>query len=631
MAWTLTQSYDDFKFTNALQKYGKSELENLFPEFYPNSSPILDGTISQISSAPLPQPSMQSILPQFDGILNLKDLPASKKSSSEGTHGSNNWVMDGLRTKHGYPVLANDPHLDLKLPSLWYEIQLTAPGVNVYGVSLPGLPHVIIGFNEDVSWGITNSGNDVIDWYAITFDKSTLSQRYKVDDTWKQPVLKQEVIKVKNESDHVVDVLYTDFGPIAQEYNLEKKNGSTDVIPFAMKWIGSKPTNEFRVFYALNRANSVRDMKTALRTYSVPGQNFMLADKTGSIGYIQAGLFPFRTRHFGRYVLDGSHSSNDWKEFIPFSHLPQSWSPDRGYIASANQQPTFSPSSGFSGGDWESTSYLRGSRINEKLAEFSANGPTETDELVQLQNDVVSLRAKRLLPTLTAWARAERSSPEIEQALDLLESWSFELKKDSTEAVIWSVWWDEFYQSIWEQSFPPPHFVPPSEDRTMELILGNTLGGWPQSPQFIAFNKIPELAIQSLKNALEIINIFKKKAQLKETFPTWGQFRGTSIPHLANLAGFGIEHLLTSGNGDTVNATTYRHGPSWRMVVTWKDALPKAWGIYPGGQSGHVGHKNYNNMVGKWTEGQLDDLLFVRQGRLTKEFISETLLLEVEK
>lgn len=631
MAWTLTQSYDDFKFTNTLQKYSESEIENLFPTYHEGSSPILSNEISQISSAPIAQLRRQAPPLQFDGVLNLKDLPAHSPSSTKGTNGSNNWVMDGLKTQHGYPVLANDPHLELKLPAIWYEVQLTAPGVNVYGVSLPGLPHVIIGFNEDVSWGITNSGNDVIDWYAITFDKSTLSQKYKVDDEWKQPVIKQEVIKVKNGTDHVIDVLYTDYGPVAQEYNLEKKNGNTEVISFAMKWTGSKPSNEFRAFYSLNRANSVRDMKNALRTYSVPGQNFMLADKTGSIGYVQAGAFPIRSRHFGRFVLDGSKSENDWSGYVPFSHLPQSWSPDRGFIASANQQPTLTPSPGFSGGEWEYSSYLRGSRINEQLKEFTDNGPTKAEALIQLQNDVVSLRAKRLLPTLTEWARAERNSPEIAQALDLLEGWNFELKKDSTEAAVWSVWWDVFYQSLWEPSFPSPHFIPPSEDRTMELILGNTIGGWPQSPQVLAFSKVPNLAIQSLKNAIKTLNIFKKKEEIKELFPTWGQFRGTSIPHLANLSGFGIDRLYTAGNGDTVNATTYTHGPSWRMVVTWKDAIPKAWGIYPGGQSGHVGSEYYSNMVGKWTDGLLDELLFVPQGRLKSEFVSENLLLEVQK
>lgn len=631
MSWTLTQSYDEFRLTNALQKYTPSELENLYPTYFYGSSPILDTNIAQISSAPIPQPQQRQSAMAFDGILNLSETPPSRKPSSEGTHGSNNWVMDGVHTQHGYPVLANDPHLDLKLPSIWYEIQLTAPGVNVYGVSLPGLPHVIIGFNEDVSWGITNAGSDVLDWYAMTLDTSGPAPQYKVDGQWKPAIVKKEKIKIKNGGELNIDVLYTDFGPIAQEFGLEKKNGNTVSTPFAMKWTGSTPSNEFRVFHRINRSRSVRDLKNSLRTYSVPAQNFILADKTGSIGYVQAGLFPIRSGQFGRYVLDGSQSANDWREFIPFSHLPQTWSPDRGYIASANQQPTNTPSPGYSGGDWEFTSYLRGKRINNQLQEFTSNGPTELDDLKALQNDVLALRAQALVPLFVGWARAEKSSAKIAQALDLLSGWNFELNKDSAEATIWSAWWDTFYEKLWEEAFPAPNFKPPSEDRTMELLLGDTTGGWPQTSQIRPFNKIPELALESLRTALEQIKIFKEQKNSKNTFPAWGDFRGTAIPHLARLAGFGIEHLPTGGNGETVNATTNSHGPSWRMVVTWKDAQPQAWGIYPGGQSGHVGSDHYANMVESWSQGTLDKLLFMTQGKLNPDLIQETLHLEVHR
>ncbi|MEY4065970.1 MAG: hypothetical protein RIR26_2178 [Pseudomonadota bacterium] len=628
MTWILTGNEDDFKFTNALQKYSDEEMENLFPSFLAGSTPILDEKIAQMSTSDLT--GFNSVTSPFipDGLFQLSELPVKNKDSRSGTNGSNNWVVDGVHTSHGYPVLANDPHLDLKLPSIWYEIQLTAPSVNVYGASLPGLPHVIIGFNENTSWGITNAGVDVIDWYAMTLDRSQPTPKYLFGEQWRDAEVRKEIIRVKGEPPREIETIQTHLGPIAKEVSVEKKNGGLQTLPIAMKWTGHSPSNEFRVFFNLNRARSVMDCKSALTAYEAPGQNFVLADKTGSIGLVQAGRFPMRSAGFGRTVLDGSNPVTEWKDFIPFSHLPQSWSPERGHLSSANQQPTRMRPNGFDSGDWGFTSYLRGKRIAEKLATVETGEPATIGELMKLQNDVVDLRAKELLPTLLNWVQGKTKSEEAKESIRLLSRWNFELKADSVEAALWSEWWSQFYDMIWEKAFPKPNFLPPSEDRTMELLLASTSGHWPENTNVPKFSSLPDLAAVALEQAVKTLKLAANNQELDNTLPMWGQYRGTNIPHLARLPGFGFEKLNTSGNGNTVNATTEKHGPSWRMVVTWVDALPKAWGIYPGGQSGHVGSVFYANMMSSWLKGELDQLLFVQQGTLKESLTMERIKLE---
>jgi len=631
MTWTLSGHFEDFKFTNALQKFSISELENLFPSFLAGSSPILDASISQMSTADLYGFSNPSSPFLLEGLLKLSDIGPSTRSSTSGTNGSNNWVVDGVHTSHGYPVLANDPHLDLKLPSIWYEIQLTSPSVNIYGASLPGLPHVIIGFNENVSWGITNAGADVIDWYAMKFDKSKPTPRYLHESQWKNSEIKIETIKIKGQQPKNIEVINTHLGPIAKELELEKKNGGTNTISFAMKWTGHQPSNEYRVFHNLNRSRTVRDMKNALKAYDAPGQNFVMSDKTGSIGFIQAGQFPLRKPGHGRFVLDGTETASDWKDFIPFTHLPQSWSPERGFLSTANQQPTLEPTVGYASGDWGFTSYLRGTRIAQQLSSFTSETPVTIGALMNLQNDVVDLRAKTLLPIFLKWIEGRTKSAEAQKAVRLLSNWNYELNADSSAAAIWSKWWDLFYTMLWEKTFPEPTFKSPSEDRTMELIVGNTQGEWPRTPSVPKLSSLPELARQAFDRSIEALKIFSSKNGIDDEFPPWGRLRGTAIPHLANLAGFGLEQLPTGGNGNTVNAITAKHGPSWRMVVTWVEAQPKAWGIYPGGQSGHVGSELYTNMKTRWLKGELDELLFVQQGSLKESLTRERIQLESRK
>jgi penicillin amidase len=657
MTWMLTGHLNDFKFTNALQKYTPEEIEILFPDFFSAGEPILNESvtsttphhttqtpdtpvnISLTSRAAMPmlpaapsQPEDKHRPLTFDGLIKVPEEPkAARKERRRGAHGSNNWVVNGQLTENKFPVLANDPHLDLKLPSIWYEIQLTSPNVNVYGVSLPGLPHVIIGFNDTVSWGITNAGTDVLDWSAMKFDKAKPAPQYFFANEWRASKIRHEKIQIRGQTARSIEVIETRLGPIAQELAFEQKSGGTTTIPFAMQWIGHAPSNEFRVFFNLNRARSLSDLKTALMTYQAPAQNFVMADSSGAIGFVQAGRFPRRSKSFGRFVLDGTLPETEWSNDLSFEELPQSWSPPRGFLHSANQQPTRQPPAGYASGEWGFTSYLRGTRIHQHLQELTSGAqPVSLAALKNLQNDVVDLRAKAVLPLFIQWTAPFLKDSEDQKILKSLSNWNFELKASSQEATLWSEWWDTVYEAIWEKAFPAPHFISPSADKTMELLLSDQLKDWPALQAIPSKSELPELVSKSFGRTLKNLRSFAKVSELSTTLPPWGIFRGTRINHIAQLEGFGVGPLPSGGSALTVNATTEHHGPSWRMVVTWIESQPRAWGVFPGGQSGHVGSPQYSNMIKPWLEGQLEELIFARQGKLQDLSVVSQIRLEAQ-
>ncbi|MFC0184924.1 penicillin acylase family protein [Pseudarcicella hirudinis] len=204
MSFVLASGTDDLRMTNILRKYGKEVTEDLFPNYPSKESPIIpEGT--KIDFQPLPLPPAPH---DFTGIGSMNPQPERDKGI-----GSNNWAVSGSKSATGLPLLANDPHLTLSLPSIWYQMQLVSPGINVYGSTMPGSPSVIIGFNQDVAWGVTNVGADIIDWYQVKFRDKSMNE-YWHDGKWKKTSKRIEVIKVKGKPDVIDTVLYTHHGPV---------------------------------------------------------------------------------------------------------------------------------------------------------------------------------------------------------------------------------------------------------------------------------------------------------------------------------------------------------------------------------------------------------------------------------
>ncbi len=390
MTLTLAGRSNDLNMSAVLKQYGKAITDQLFPD-YPmlQESPVIPvGTSWDFKKLPIPLE-----IPMLDTLAQQPfRIPQSVKEREpkiEGV-GSNNWAVGAEKSITGYPILANDPHLELTLPSIWYQIQLHAPGVNVYGVSLPGIPSVVIGFNQNVAWGVTNVDADVYDLYKIKFKDDT-RDFYWHEGQWKPTRIREELIYIKGQLKPVrEEVVYTHHGPVTETSSASSKRPD-----LAVKWIGHEPGNGFLTFYELNKAKNYDDYRAALKHYVGPAQNFIFADNGKNIAMTVNGKLPLKHKDQGKFLLDGTKASDDWQGWIPAEQNPFVKNPPRGFVSSANQSST-DPSYPYYI-NWLFAPSERAIRINERLTAMSK---ANADSLRMLQNDNFSVMARTILPKL---------------------------------------------------------------------------------------------------------------------------------------------------------------------------------------------------------------------------------------
>lgn len=605
MTSTLAMGADDLRMSNILKKYGSMMVNNLFPDYPTREDPIIpSGTkwdFKPLAAPPVPKetPEQQKLLAMgassFDAGLVRHDPSI----------GSNNWAVGAEKSATGYPILANDPHLTLSLPSIWYQIQLVTPTMNVYGVSLPGSPGVIIGFNKNVAWGVTNVGADVLDFYTIKF-KDNQYTAYWHDNQWKATRHRIERIKVKGKPDVVDTVYYTHHGPVV--YTAGAKPFRSNIpTGHAARWIAHESANDLWCFYLLNRARNYDDYVKALAYYGAPAQNFVFADNSKTIAISPNGLFPLKWKDQGKFLLDGTNPAYDWQGWIPAGHNPRVKNPSRGFVSSANQfstDPTYPYYL-----NWQFSPAERGRRINQRL---TAMQRATVDSLRSLQNDNFNLRAADALPAWLPAIQTNRLTKEQAEALDVLKRWNYRNDVDAIGASIFTVWSEQLMDAIWKDDFDGGDTFPmryPSFDRTLTLIQQDPNASWFDNLKTANRETLPDLLTQSFKAACDTLT--KKHGALGAGWH-WGLHKSTDIRHLIpGLDAFSALDVQSGGGASVVNATTERHGPSWRMVVAL-GPQPKAYGVYPGGQSGNPGSPLYQNMVPTWAKGGLNELLYLQ-------------------
>ena len=599
MSATLTGGSTQFYMSNILSKYGPDVVKELFPDYPFGEDPIIPkGT--QWNFKPIQIPKQPTVLSE-NTVCNQ-----TTKQMEEGI-GSNNWALAGAKTSSGYPMLANDPHLDLTLPSIWYQIQMASNDVNAYGVSIPGAPGIVIGFNANVAWGVTNVDANVMDWYRIKF-KDHSQQEYWYDNKWNLVKPRIETIAVRGGKTIVDTVYYTHHGPIVYLNNQKSKNLSQcDNIPVghALRWIAHDPSNDIRTFYMLNRAKNYTDYRQALANYTAPAQNFIFASVDNDIAITSSGYFPLKWDNQGKFLLDGSDPANDWHGRIPVDQNPTVKNPSRNFVSSANQRPTDATYPYYL--NWEFANYERAHRINQRLSVMTG---ASVDSLRSLQNDNYSVLAEDILPTLLSAIDIKSLNATESKGFEMLRKWDKCFHADAIAASIFELWQKDISAKTWADQFDVMN-VPmryPSRDKLVELIVKEPNSNWfddNRTPQKETRDDIIRAAYKFAVDSLQ-----RKYGAISGDWK-WGNVKHTHVPHLAKIAGFGSKFLNNGGSKTSVNATSEKNGPSWRMIVALGKSV-KAYGVFPGGESGNPGSFYYDDMVDTWSSGKLNELVYLQ-------------------
>ncbi len=584
---------NDLEYSNLISELGEEKFEFLFPEFFDAIDPVIpkerDWSNWEVNIPEEPEGNYP--VEPNQGYMT-KPHP---------DNGSNNWAVGPNKSSTGHPILANDPHLKLNLPSIWYVMQLKTPEKNTFGATLPGALGVISGFNENISWGVTNATRDVKDWYQIQF-KDDAQEAYWHDEQWKATTKRIEEIKIRGQESFYDTITYTHHGPVS--YDQSFKGSGSQLQGYAMKWIGHEGGNNQRTFIELNRAKNYDDYVNALKHYIAPAQNFIFSSTEGDIAIWVNGKFPNKWEKQGKFYMDGSNPEHDWQGFIPHEHNAHVKNPERGFVSSANQHPVDEkyPYYVFNDG-YDMT---RSRVINEF---FRSKDQFDVEDFKDLHNNNYNLLAAELIPLFIQHLNQLDLTEQENKTMEAIENWDFYNDMEDVAPTIFQRWWPKVRNSIYDELDSLDVLVRyPFNYRTYELLRDH-----------------PDHELMDIKSTQEIetatdliYDAFQKTIKEVEEMKSagksikWVDYKGTYAGHLLQgLPAFSRFNIPIGGNSGIVNATGRNHGPSWRMIVEMSSP-PKAIGIYPGGQSGNPGSKFYDNMIDRWAAGEYIELNFMQ-------------------
>ena len=573
---------------------GKELLPDVFPDHSALDVPVADVAPSATRS-PKTAGANPGNLASPDSPLAKAHLPAAMEYPSG--MGSNNWIVNGSHTKSGKPLLANDPHLGHSIPSIWYMVHLKAPGLNVTGVSLPGLPLVLIGHNEHIAWGMTNTGPDVQDLYIESFNLRDPT-KYLHNGQWVNAEARDEVIKVHNQRDYHFTVMVTRHGPVISH------DGNRDL---ALQWTLLSPHAVRLPFLHIDQASNWQEFTAALRNFNVPMQNFVYADAEGNIGYYAAGLVPIRKQGNGAVPVPGSTDDYDWTGFIPFDALPHSFNPPSGMIATANGRIVPDNYPYFITARWDPS--FRTARIFQLLRE---GGNFTSSDMLRIQTDILSFEDEWLAKQLLAAAgKQPPSSPDAQFALNVLKGWDGEARADSAATLVLEVTRQALLARILKPKLGKDlsGYRWPMSTIFLQNVLEQNLTRW-LPPGDSDFNMTLMKSLDEGVRQIPSLVHSQNHAAWKwgDTIPlTFHHPMSGGLPFLGRWLDVGP--FPQAGTGTTVKQTTPRLGPSMRMVVDFSD-LDQSMQNITLGESGQVFSPYYRDQFAAWYGGQSLPMLF---------------------
>lgn len=601
---------EDIENTNALRLFGKERFDLLFPDFFDLTDPIIPKE-TDWSFIDVPQTPTPFNEPVLDSIAETIDKP-------DPNYGSNNWAVSGEKSYSGNAILANDPHLGLNLPSIWFVMQLKTPNHNAFGATLPGALAIIIGFNEYISWGQTNATRDVVDWYKIEFNED--GTKYKYNNAWKDVTYRIEEIKIKGQASFKDSVRYTHHGPVVYDKNFKSNREKAG---YAMKWIGHIGGNGQRTFLDLNKSKNYTDYLQALTHYTAPAQNFIFASTEGDIALWVQGKLPNKWEGQGKFIMDGSLPENDWQSFIPQAFNAHTKNPARGFVSSANQHPVDEAYPFYVYNDGYET--YRNRVINSY---FSAKDEFNIQDFKDLHNNNYNLKASELMPYMLETMDVSNLTAEEKVVFDEAKAWKYNNDIDEVGPSIWKQWYGKLYDMVWDEfDIEGTALDAPSTYQTIYLLKNKGEDAFMDIIETPKKETAKDLFLLSFKEAANRLMEIK----LEEGNYIWVNYKGTYAGHLLQgLPAFSRFDIPIGGGRNIVNATSENWGPSWRMIVEMTSP-PTALGIYPGGQSGNPGSKYYDNFIDDWAAGKYHQLNFLQSDIATDVIISTQTLTPIKE
>jgi penicillin G amidase len=507
------------------------------------------------------------------------------RAGAEFQPGSNAWVISGKLTASGKPILANDPHLEWSLPATWYQVHLKAPGLDVTGVSLPGLPCVIVGHNARIAWGVTNLGYDVQDLYVEKIDPQT--GRYMFRGQVEQARSESEWIRVKNARPVEIRQWVTRHGPV-----MISENGRY----FALRWAAAEPDGFAFPFLDLNRASNWSEFTAALARYPGPGQNFVYADVDGNIGYQASGLLPIRTNYPGDLPVDGSSGESEWEGFIPFDKLPVSYNPPRGWIVTANQNPFPEVYPYRVNGEFGPP--YRSTEIRDRLTSRMGWKP---QDMLAVQKDVYSSFASHLAHEIvSAYDQAKPAKPELREAVALLRSWNGQMEKQTPVPLLVTLTYQQLEKRIVKAAWSGRTDV--YQSVMAPVAVSNII----DSHGSLFFRDTNQALLDALAAAVEEGSRTQGSNVARWDYGRYNLLTikhpvGSQLPLLGKY--FNIGPVEMSGSSTTIKQTSTALGPSMRFVADlahWDGSLNNI----DIGESGQILSRHYKDQWDAYYVGE---------------------------
>jgi penicillin amidase len=618
MGWDQAGTDTDVWMGMLVEKLGLATVEELFPL----DRPYEISTIPP-SQDPSPTASRSPLSPGESGTGARGFLPPGFDEAAQELHrhlvsgrfggpfalGSNNWVIDGKKSATGMPLLANDPHLGLSLPSIWYAAHLVAPGLNVMGVTFAGSPYVIIGHNDRLAWGVTNMQADTVDYFIEKMDAQHPHQFF-YQGAWRDTARRTEEVRVAGEEPQRVEIESTVHGPLVTTHGAR----------LALEWTGLAPTLDIMAIARFNKARNLQDFKEALKDFRVPPLNVVYADADGNIAMFPHGALPIRKRGDGRWPVDGSSGDYDWAGTIADDQLPAAVNPGQHYLASANGRPAPVGYPYYLGWMWDPSYRTR--RIHQLL---STHEHITVEQMEAFQTDAHDSAAEVFVPLLlVAFDHKPFGDSRVGRAIEELRHWDFVAAPESAATTLWSAWFRNFRDAVWDNHFDAAKVerwtgswgYSGSNDRQPELEVLEFLSREnPTSPWFDDV-RTPEKETRDDILARSFVETVGQLVKERGEDPSQWKWEKTNVLRLHSLAQVpeldrggmpvrGDEFTLCPGDdGGPVTG-----GASWRMVIDLANP-GRSFGVYPGGQSGDPASPHYDDQVKPWAEGKYLPLYF---------------------